>query len=169
LNPPTRISLVGFMGSGKSTVGRLLADRIGHRYIDSDEAIEARAKAPITEIFRDQGEAAFRALERETIAALLDEETCVIATGGGAFAQDSCAEDLLARSFTVHLRCELSEALRRAAAPGGRPLLERRESEVAALYAERKDKYARAQVTVETTHRSPDEVVADILRLLVHP
>ena len=160
---PARIALVGFMGSGKTTVGRLLASRIGYTFFDSDDEIESRARASVSDVFRVHGEAFFRELEQGAIRDLLEGEGRVIATGGGAFAQSRCAEDLLARAFTVHLACDFSEALRRAAASGGRPLLDQDTAEVAALYAGRKDKYARAHASVDTTGRSPDEVVSDVL------
>ncbi|MBK5255628.1 MAG: shikimate kinase [Vicinamibacteria bacterium] len=161
--------MVGFMGSGKSTVGRRLAAMIHFRFADTDDEIEAGAHARVADIFRERGEAGFRELERQTISDLLNGDRCVIATGGGAFAEAACAEDLLARSFTVYLSCDFDEAFRRAASLGGRPLLDRGETGAAALYAERKAKYSRAHVAVETTHRSPDEVVSDILRLLPRP
>ncbi len=157
------------MGSGKSTVGRLLAARTGYRFADSDDEIERRARARVADIFSRQGEAAFRELERRAISELLEAERCVIATGGGAFAQSGCADDLLARSFTVHLGCDFEEAFRRATLLSGRPLLDRGETGAADLYADRKDKYSRAHATVDTTHRSPDDVVNHILRLLPHP
>jgi shikimate kinase len=154
------------MGSGKSTVGRILAERTGYLFVDSDEEIESRARAKVSEIFLLQGEARFRELEQQAIRDLLSEEGRVIATGGGAFAQPACAEDLLARAFTVHLACAFEEALRRVALPGGRPLVEKGETEARALFVERKDKYSRAHATVDTTHRSPGEVADDVLRLL---
>lgn len=166
---PERIALVGFMGSGKTTVGRLLADRIGYAFIDSDDVIEARAETPVSEIFRRHGEAWFRRLEELALREILKSTRRVIATGGGAFAQPACAQALLDQSFTVHLSCDFPETFHRASLQGGRPLVEEGELDVASLYAERKDKYSRAHVTVDTTHRSPEEVVTDILRLLSHP
>jgi shikimate kinase len=166
LSWPTRIALVGFMASGKSTVGRILAERTGYGFVDSDEEIESRAQAKVSEIFRLHGEARFRELEQQTIRDLLKEEGRVIATGGGAFAQPACAEDLLARAFTIHLGCDFDEAFRRVAPLCGRPLFEKGETEARALFAERKDKYSRAHATVDTTHRSPGEVADDVLRLL---
>ena len=76
--------LVGTMGAGKTTVGRLLADALGVAFLDSDHAVEARAGKPVQEIFVDDGEAAFRALERTAVAAALDEHDGVLALGGGA-------------------------------------------------------------------------------------
>ena len=93
----------------------------------------------------------------------------MIATGGGAFVQPACADEILGRAFTVHLSCDFTEAFRRAAIQGGRPLVDQGETGVASLYAERKDKYSRAHATVDTTNRSPEEVVTGVLRLLSHP
>lgn len=166
---PARIALVGFMGSGKTTVGRLVAERIGYDFFDSDDEIESRSGLRVGDIFRLHGEAFFRELEEGAVRHLLQASDRVIATGGGAFAQPACAEAILARSFTVHLDCDFTEAFRRAAIQGGRPLVNKGETDVASLYAERKDKYSRAHATVDTTNRSPEEVVKDVLRLLSHP
>ena len=90
----------------------------------------------------------------------------VIATGGGAFAQAGCADEILGRAFTVHLACDFEQAWARVAGRTGRPLAERGESAMKALYAERKDKYSRAHAVIDTTRLPPDEVVAELLRLL---
>ena len=163
---PARIALVGFMGSGKTTVGRLLAERIGYDFADSDAEVESRSGLRVGDVFRLHGEAYFRNLEEGAVRRLLRADHRVIATGGGAFAQPACAEELLARSFTIHLSCDLAEAVRRAAKEGGRPLVDKGEMDVASLYAERKDKYARAHATVDTTRLSPEGVVNGVLRLL---
>lgn len=157
------------MGSGKTTVGRLLAERIGYDFVDSDDEVVARAGLSVADVFRVHGEALFRELEQDAVRHLLQADRRVIATGGGAFARPSCAEDLLARSFTIHLSCDFTEAIRRAAREGGRPLVDQGETEAAALYAARKDKYARAHATVDTTSLSPEEAVAGVLRLLSAP
>jgi shikimate kinase len=166
---PPRIALVGFMGSGKTTVGRLLAERIGYHFVDSDDEIESRAGLRVGDIFRLHGEAFFRELEEGAVRHVLQASDRVVATGGGAFAQPACAEAILARSFTVHLDCDFTEAFRRATLQGGRPLVEKGETDVASLYAERKDKYSRAHATVDTTRLSPEEVVQRVLDLLTHP
>lgn len=163
---PPRIALVGFMGSGKSTVGPLLAARLAYAFVDVDREIESREGVLVSEIFAARGEVAFRELEERVLGQLLDGDRVVLATGGGAFAQPGGAGMLLERSFVVHLDCDFEEACRRATAQGGRPLLEKGPVAAAGLYAERKDKYARANVTVDTTQRSPEEVAAEITRLL---
>lgn len=157
------------MGSGKTTVGRLLAERIGYDFFDSDDEVEARSGLRVGDIFRLHGEAFFRELEAGVLRHILQESGRVVATGGGAFVQPACAEEILARAFTVHLGCDFPEAFRRAAIQGGRPLVDKGEPDAASLYAERKDKYSRAHATVDTTNRSAEEVVTDVLRLLSHP
>ena len=168
MRAPARIALVGFMGSGKSTTGRILASSLGYRFEDADDQIEARAGMKIAEIFRQRGEERFRAIELQAIQELLGREQIVIATGGGAFANAACAFELRARAFTIHLSCAFPEAWTRVTGQTGRPLVEKGESAMAALYAERKDKYSRAHAAVDTTHRSPEEVVKEVLRLLPH-
>jgi shikimate kinase len=154
------------MGAGKTTVGRLLALRCAHRFIDSDAMVEERSGASVSETFIRKGEAAFRDLERIAIEDALREERVVLATGGGAFAQPHVAIALLRDSHVVHLRCDFDEAFRRATVLGGRPLLESGEKAARDLFAARENTYARAHAIVDTSRRSPDEVVNDILRLL---
>ena len=114
--------LVGTMGAGKTTVGRLLADSLGASFLDSDHAVEARAGKPVQEIFVDDGEAAFRALEREAVAAALEEHEGVLALGGGAVL-DPETRALLAGHRVVFLRVGLSDAVKRVGLGAGRPLL----------------------------------------------
>ena len=154
------------MGSGKTTVGRILAERLGYRFVDTDAEIESRAGETVGEIFRRHGEASFRERELEVVRDLMNSEACVIATGGGAFVQEACASDLLGRSLTVNLACDLDEGWRRATLSGTRPLLAQGESGAASLYAERKDKYSQAHLTVDTTRIAPGEAADRILNLL---
>lgn len=164
MTPPRRIALVGFMGSGKTTVGRLLAARLGYAFVDTDAEIESATSMNVFDLFATRGEAFFRARERETIIEVVDRDAQVIATGGGAFIPPECAEVLLRTTFTVFLGCDFEEAWRRAQAMGARPLLKNGKDAAAALYADRKDKYARAHAVVDTTHRSPEEVVQAVLK-----
>jgi shikimate kinase len=165
---PTRIVLVGFMGSGKSAVGRRLARRLGYRFEDMDARIEARAGRTIAEIFAEQGEAAFRALEEEEARALRGAREVVVAAGGGAFARPRTRALLREGAMTVWLRCSLTAILRRVKPDGSRPLAGNRDI-MRALLAEREPSYRQADVAVDTSRRTPREVVDRIVGLASGP
>jgi shikimate kinase len=159
---PERIVLVGFMGSGKSTVGPLVAARLGWGFRDLDAWIEARTGLSVAELFRG-GEEVFRRLEAEAAreAAVLTHH--VIAAGGGAFARTETRELLRSgRTATVWLRCGLPALLLRIAPDGSRPLAGSRET-MAALLAERESSYRQADWTVDTTTAAPDQVARVIV------
>jgi shikimate kinase len=158
------IVLVGFMGAGKSTVGRLLAAKLGLPFTDSDHVIEERAGKPIRRIFADEGEPAFRDLEHAVIEGLLAGPDAVLALGGGA-AGHPATRALLAKVPVVYLRVGYAEALARVGGDQGRPMLAR--PGVQALHAEREAVYASvATVTVETDGRAPEEIVLEVLASL---
>lgn len=115
--------LVGPMGSGKSCVGKRLADRFGLAFVDADREIEARTGADIATIFDCEGEAGFRARERATLAELLAAADTVIATGGGAILDPGTRGLLRERGFVVHLHVGLDRQLQRLARDRSRPLL----------------------------------------------
>ena len=155
------IVLVGFMGAGKSTVGRLLAAKLGLPFTDSDQVIEERAGKPVRRIFADDGEPAFRLLEHQVIADLLAGPDAVLALGGGA-ASHPGTRSLLAAVPVVYLRVGYAEALVRVGGDQGRPMLAR--PDVASLYAEREPVYASvASLTVDTEGQSPEEIVLEVL------
>lgn len=161
---PARVVLVGFMGAGKTTVGRRLAHRLGYRFEDMDRRIEEREGRTVARLFEERGEAAFRELEREearTVAAL---SNVVVATGGGAFAQEATRALLRQGALTVWLECSLEAALRRVRPDGVRPLAGNREI-MRTLLAEREPSYRLADVTVDTSRRTPREVVERIVEL----
>ena len=166
MNQPVAV-LVGTMGAGKTTVGRLLADALGVEFLDSDHAVEAQAGKPVQEIFVDDGEAAFRALERTAVAAALDEHDGVLALGGGAVLRPE-TRDLLADVPVVFLRVGLSDAVKRVGLGAGRPLLLGNvRSRIKALLDERTPVYESvATHVVDTDGRLPLEVAADIQELL---
>jgi shikimate kinase len=161
------IVVVGFMGAGKSTVGRLLAAKLGLPFTDSDQVIEERAGKPIRRIFADAGEPVFRELEHSVIAGLLAGPDAVLALGGGALGHEGTRK-LLAAVPVVYLRVGYGEALARVGADTGRPMLAR--PDVEALHAERQAVYASvATVAVDTDGRLPDEIVPDLLARLDQP
>ena len=155
--------LVGTMGAGKTTVGRLLADALGVGFLDSDHAVEAQAGKPVQEIFVDDGEAAFRALERTAVAAALGEHGGVLALGGGAVL-DPETRALLAEHHVVFLRVGLADAVKRVGLGVGRPLLLGNiRSRVKQLLDERTPVYeSLARISVDTDGRTPQDVAAEI-------
>jgi shikimate kinase len=162
--------LIGFMGTGKTTVGKLLAGRLGRRFVDLDRAIEAEAGAPIAELFRTEGEPAFRAREAEALRrALGASESLVIATGGGAACREENLQAMLDRGIVVNLTAPAAELVARTGRHSGRPLLDGAADPVAAaaaLLAQREPFYARAHVRVDTSGKNVDEVADEILTRL---
>jgi shikimate kinase len=163
--PPARVVLVGFMGAGKSSVGRRLARRLGWRFVDLDRSIEEHAGATIAALFRDRGETAFRALEEDAAREASRLARTVVAAGGGAFATPATRAVLQAGALTVWLRCSLDDVQRRVPADGSRPLAGNREI-MRALLAEREPSYRQADVAVDTSGRTPREVVDRIVELI---
>lgn len=160
--------LTGFMGTGKTTVGRLLASRLGFDFVDTDAVIEER-HGPIPEIFLTQGEDAFRAYEREVATELGGRTALVIATGGRLMLDPTAAAALTAGGRVFCLAAELATVLARVTADGvdSRPMLAGADVEerVAELYASRAEAYA-AFEQVPTDGRTPDEVADDLVARL---
>jgi shikimate kinase len=157
------IVLAGFMGAGKTTVGRLLADKLGIPFLDSDQVIEERSGRVIRDIFAADGEAAFRELEHQTIAGLLAGPPAVLALGGGAAGHEGTRHLLASDSAdVVYLRVGYEEALARVGGDTGRPMLAR--DDIARVYAARQEMYAAvATLTVDTDGRAPEDIAGDIL------
>ena len=156
------IVVVGFMGAGKTTVGRLMAAKLGLPFADSDHVIEEQAGRPIPRIFADDGEPAFRALEHEVIAGLLAGPDTVLALGGGA-AEHPATRALLASVPVVYLRVGYAEAISRVGGDKGRPMLAR--PDVTQVYERRQAVYASvAALTVDTDGRAPEDIALSILQ-----
>jgi shikimate kinase len=168
---PKRIALIGFMGAGKTTVGAILAARLGWDFVDTDALIEERSGAPVAAIFRERGEQAFRDLEADVLAELVQRQRAVIATGGGAPAQERNAGffSAAAATATFHLRVSLEAALRRVRGSGPRPMLSRDEAGVRTLFQSRQPVYQRLGIAVDTDGREPTAVAEEIVRLLRNP
>jgi len=162
-----RVVLVGAMGSGKTTVGRILAADWGVGVRDTDEDVETVAGKPVQEIFVDDGEPRFRALEKAAVASALAEHEGVLSLGGGAVL-DPDTRALLAGHRVVFLRVGFDDALRRVGSGEGRPLLlGNARSRVKALLDERTPVYESvATVVVDTDGHTPHEVAALIEREL---
>ncbi|MGP3990294.1 shikimate kinase [Streptomyces sp. 3N207] len=164
------IVLVGPMGVGKSTVGAILAERLGVTCRDTDQDIVAKAGKPISEIFLDEGEPHFRELERAAVRTALAEHTGVLALGGGAvLAEETRA--LLAGRPVVFLEMGVAEAVKRVGLDAPRPLLViNPRQQWRKLMEERRPLYTEvARVVVSTEDRTPDEVADEILAALQLP
>jgi shikimate kinase len=166
---PERIILIGFMGSGKSSVGRILADRLGYALVDTDALLEERAGAPIAKIFREQGEPRFRALESEILQEVADRSRSVIATGGGAPAYPPNRDFFTRGDAVFHLRVSLEAARERTGEGADRPLLAQEEGAVRRLYRGRQPVYEQLGDSVDTDGRTPSAVADEIMRLLRGP
>lgn len=168
-DPVRRVLLVGFMGSGKSTVGPRVADALGWTFHDVDRVVEARAGKRVADIFATDGEARFRRMEDDAARDLLRRDRVVVGSGGGWAAVEGRLQDLPPGTVSVWLRVSPEEAVRRAGRqPGERPLLDVEDPLAAAraLLLEREPRYARAQHEVDTTGRSPEDVSRSITRLI---
>jgi shikimate kinase len=163
--PIRAVVLTGFMTSGKSTVGRLLAGRLGWRFVDLDREIESVAGRPISRIFEESGEAEFRRLEVEATQALRPFDRLVLAPGGGWITGAAADAAFEPGVLLVWLRIGVDEVLRRAARrPGSRPLLEGPDprSAALALLNAREPLYRRAHLVVDSDRSHPRRVVARI-------
>ena len=163
----TRIVLVGFMGAGKTTVGRHLASILGWDFVDLDDQVVARSGKPVAAIFREQGEAAFRVAEHAAAVEVARRRFVVIAAGGGAFVAPDTRAALSADALTVWLRCALPALLARIAYDGSRPLAGSRET-ITALLTEREPTYRLANLVVDTTSVAPPDAAREIASAAMH-
>lgn len=158
---------MGPPGSGKSTVGRLLAQRLGAAFRDTDTDVEAVAGKPVAEIFVDDGEERFRELEAAAVREALAGHDGVLALGGGAILNEA-TQELLAGHSVVYLQVGLSDAVQRVGLAQARPLLVLNpRSQLKRLMEERRPVYERlASIVVATDGRAPEEIADEILKEL---
>jgi shikimate kinase len=164
--PPRHIVLTGFMGSGKSTVGPLVAGRLGWRFVDVDDVIEAETGSRIAELFARDGELAFRDREHAAIVRLAAEDRLVLALGGGAIERAETRDLLLSSPGTllVHLEVELGTTLKRCSGTEHtRPILAD-QANLANRYARRLPLYRTAHASIVVDMLTPDEAAEAILR-----
>ncbi len=164
--PPERVVLVGFMGAGKSTVGPLVARELRWGFLDMDNRIEERAGRAIADVFRDEGEPAFRALELAVAEEAASREHLVIAAGGGAFAQPATREILQQGAVTVWLRCPPETLEARIPADDVRPLAANR-AIMRLLLTEREPSYQLADVVVEASEGTAETVARRVIERIV--
>src|SRR6476646_7416847 len=168
------VVLIGFMGAGKTTVGRALARRMRRKFLDLDDVIEQRERRSVAEIFASSGEAAFRQMESAALAALLQERQgggdLILALGGGAFVQKQNRDALIsAGAITVLLEAPVEELRRRCQGEHKARPLAHQDARFNELFATRRADYALAGFTVQTLDKSVQQVTAEIEKLLQSP
>jgi shikimate kinase len=164
--PESLLILTGFMGSGKSTVGKVVAERTGFSFVDLDAEIVAATGCSINDIFARDGEEAFRALESSQLEKVLSGgEGMVVATGGGAVISGQNRALMRSRGVVVNLKVTLKQVLTRLDGCGDRPLLtgEDAAKRAKALMDEREQFYADADIRIDTDGKSVEDVAAEIL------
>lgn len=157
------------MGAGKSTIGRALARRLGWTFVDLDRWIEKRERRKIAQIFTNEGEAAFRAIEADMLTTVLAERNSptVLALGGGAWIQPANAEKLRsAGARVVFLDASIEQLRRRCGASAGKRPLFQDEEQFRSLYTTRRQSYMQAHMRVDTTGRTVGQVADELVQLI---
>ena len=162
------VILTGFMGTGKTSLGKLLATKLGRPFVDIDKKIEDEAKLSIPKIFEQFGEEHFRELEKSAVKELSERRGLVIATGGGTIKDEENLRLLKNSGVLICLTTEPEEIFNRTARRGERPVLdgggEERLETIKKLLAERKKFYDRADYQIDTTEWSPIQIIDDICK-----
>jgi len=164
MKPVPGLYLVGFMASGKTTVGRALAQELGWPFIDIDTEIEAREGRAISQIFLERGETRFREVETEVIRQFTGGSPAVIALGGGAFVQPANRDLIENHGVTVWLDCPLEMISKRLGGDSTRPLAANRNG-LEKLFADRRPLYARANYRIDVDTDDLPEIVRRVLAL----
>ena len=161
------VLLIGLPGSGKSAVGRLVADKLQAGFVDIDAIVERREGRPITMIFAEKGEAAFREMERKEVETALAGDPAVIAPGGGWAAQPGAIDAAKPHALVIYLHARPETATQRAAPEGTRPALSGEDpvARMRLLQKEREPFYRSAHAQVETDRKSPPQVATEVVRL----
>jgi shikimate kinase len=164
------IALVGFMGSGKTTVACLLAKKLNRKLISTDDIIVQKEQCPIADIFAQKGESYFRDLERSVIAQVSQEKDVVIDCGGGIVLQEENIVNLKRNGVIVYLKASVDVLHARTKNATHRPLLKVSDpkAKIEELLLQREPFYKQADYTIDTSMKTVDEVVNDILRLFSH-
>ena len=159
--------LIGLPGSGKTTVGQLVAERLQATFVDIDSILVRREGKPVTMIFAERGEAAFREMERKEMETALAGQPAVIAPGGGWGAQPGAIDAAKPHALVVYLRTRAETAAQRAAPEGTRPVLlgEDPVTRMRTLQQDREAFYNDAHAAVDTDHKAPAQVASDVIRL----
>lgn len=168
-NDARSVFLIGMMGAGKSTVGRLLAQQLNYQFVDADREMEVRSGVPIPTIFEIEGESGFRRREIGLLDELTQQAGVVLATGGGAILDAETAQTLRQRGLVIYLRASADEIYRRTRQDRSRPLLQTADprARINELLAEREPLYEKAaHLVFQSAASNPRRLVA---RLMEHP
>lgn len=170
------IYLAGFMGSGKSTIGPILANTIGYDFLDIDKVIEATTAKRIVDIFTDSGEQVFRTIERHTLNELCRRDRCVISLGGGTIAHDENFRLIRETGVIVYLQLSPEEIMKRVHFKTDRPMLKNEQGEklpeaemrerIVELLKHREEFYRQADIVVKTDQVRVGNTVDEIVRKL---
>lgn len=161
----SKIFLCGFMGSGKTTVGQLLAKELGYAFADTDHMIMKNLSSTITDIFLRHGEAFFREQERQVIRQLiLQPDPVVVALGGGAVIYQSNLDDVLNSGLLIYLQCDWPVIKERLKNTKERPLFDPKTSEKE--WQRRQNFYKFAAMTVDVSHKTPQQIAVEIMALI---
>jgi len=159
------IILIGFMGTGKTTIGRALADQLKRDFVDMDAELEACAGKPIPRIFAEDGEPEFRRMERNLVAELSRRSNLVIAAGGGVVLDPDNIRDFSATGHVICLKALPDEIIRRVSGSSHRPLLEQGDkgARIRKLLCQRQPLYDAIPCKVDTTGKAPAEILGLVL------
>ena len=162
------IVLIGMMGSGKTTIGKLLGEKLTLRSIDIDVIIEQNEKRTISEIFQNEGEKYFRNIERETIKKIFTNKDLIISLGGGAFENQLTQELLLKNSTVIYLKTSPNVILKRIKNNTNRPLLKNQMTveKIQSIILQRQKNYELANITILTNNKNTDKIVEEILGVI---
>ena len=167
------VVLIGFMGTGKTSIGKLLAVKLGCAFVDLDHKIEADNKMSIPEIFKKYGENHFRELEKQAVKEVSERRGIVIATGGGTVKDVENIKMLKENGIIICLTADIDEILYRTEHKGDRPVLDSRDkahgdrrAAIEKLIEERKEFYDQADYKIDTTNWSPLQIIEDINQYL---
>ena len=163
------IVLIGFMGTGKTSIGKMLATKLGCAFVDLDHKIEHDSSMSIPEIFATHGESHFRELERQAVKEVAQRQGIVIATGGGTIKDPDNMQQLKRNGIIICLTANIDEILLRTEQKGDRPVLDKRDEDhgdrraaIEKLLEERREFYDQADYKVDTTDWSPMQIIDDI-------
>lgn len=157
--------IIGFMGSGKTTIGESLAEKMKFQVVDVDQWIEEKEQQAIKDIFAEKGESYFRQLETEALQQI-NGEPLLITTGGGIVERDLNLQIMKEKGTIIYLKCGLDEIFRRLEGDESRPNFQGNRQQIEALFMSRQPYYEQADITIDTTNKSVADIVNELHPLL---